>query len=156
MINTSGQAYTIQTIKNLTPATCGYPTRRTRTFIIGWRDDVSNIEVVRPLQCLSENTHVGGFNVPGVIWACMVRWIGLALGSTRPMGSWWRCQRAHAPAAWAHGDVAQCTLASVGNVGNMGRVARGGAISGSSSRRRASRASSRRAQGPWRISRSWR
>ena len=56
MINKSVQAYTIQTIKNLAPATCGYPTRRARTFIIGWRDDVSNIEVARPLQCLIENT----------------------------------------------------------------------------------------------------
>ena len=56
MINMSGQAYTFQTIRHLTPATCGYPTRRTRTFIIGWRDDVSDIEVVRPLQCLIANT----------------------------------------------------------------------------------------------------
>ena len=34
MINRIGQAYTFQTIRHLTPATCGYPTRRTRTFII--------------------------------------------------------------------------------------------------------------------------
>ena len=33
------------------------------------------------------------------------------------MRSWWRCHRAHAPAAWTHGHVAHCTLASVGDVG---------------------------------------
>ena len=32
--------YTIQVVRNLTPAWSGYPTRRKRVFLIGWRADI--------------------------------------------------------------------------------------------------------------------
>ena len=41
VLNTNGAAYTMQPLRNLTPALCGIPARRPRTFIIGWRNDVA-------------------------------------------------------------------------------------------------------------------
>ena len=42
--------YTVQVVRNLTPAWSGYPTRRKRLFIIGWREDIDGARVGAPLQ----------------------------------------------------------------------------------------------------------
>ena len=56
VINRGRTGYTIQTIKNLTPAWSGYPVRRTRLFICGWRQDIGGSDAVtQPLACLIEN-----------------------------------------------------------------------------------------------------
>ena len=44
--------YTIQIVRNLTPAWSGYPTRRKRFFIIGWRADINGTHAGGPLQSL--------------------------------------------------------------------------------------------------------
>ena len=44
--------YTIQMVRNLTPAQSGYPTRRKRLFIIGWRGDIDGAMATQPLQSL--------------------------------------------------------------------------------------------------------
>ena len=41
LIQAGAAMYTIQTVRNSTPALSGYPTRRNRLFIIGWRVDIS-------------------------------------------------------------------------------------------------------------------
>ena len=41
-----GRQYTIQPIRNLTPAFAGYPIKRPRTFFLGWRADVGSAVVV--------------------------------------------------------------------------------------------------------------
>ena len=56
ILNARGAAYTIQPLRNITPALCGFPVRRTRTFIIGWRLDVAAPELaVGPLTDLVGN-----------------------------------------------------------------------------------------------------
>ena len=44
--------YSIQVVRNLTPAWSGYPTRRKRLFIIGWRADIDGTSAAQPLQSL--------------------------------------------------------------------------------------------------------
>jgi hypothetical protein len=46
--------YTIQFVRNLTPAWSGFPTRRKRLFIIGWRADIDGAHAGRPLQSLMD------------------------------------------------------------------------------------------------------
>ena len=49
-------AYVIRPVRNLTPAHSGYPARRTRTFIMGWRHDLVDVATVaQPLECLITN-----------------------------------------------------------------------------------------------------
>ena len=56
ILHARGAAYTIQPLRNITPALCGFPVRRTRTFIIGWRLDVAAPELaVGPLTDLVGN-----------------------------------------------------------------------------------------------------
>ncbi len=47
--------YTLQVVRHLTPASSGYPTRRKRLFIIGWRADINATNAAQPLQCLLES-----------------------------------------------------------------------------------------------------
>ena len=52
-INTKGRTtYTIQTMKNLSPAWAGFPIRRSRLFICGWREDIGQDGVAQPMECL--------------------------------------------------------------------------------------------------------
>ena len=46
--------YTIQVVRNLTPAWSGYPTRRKRVFLIGWRADIDGARAGEPLQSLMD------------------------------------------------------------------------------------------------------
>ena len=46
--------YTIQVARNLTPAWSGYPTRRKRVFLIGWRADIDGARAGEPLQSLMD------------------------------------------------------------------------------------------------------
>ena len=46
--------YTIQVVRNLTPAWSGYPTRRKRVFLIGWREDILWAHAGEPLQSLMD------------------------------------------------------------------------------------------------------
>ena len=46
--------YTIQVVRNLTPAWSGYPTRRKRAFLIGWRADIDGARAGEPLQSLMD------------------------------------------------------------------------------------------------------
>ena len=46
--------YTVQAVRNLTPAWSGYPTRRTRVFLIGWRADIDAASAVKPLKSLMD------------------------------------------------------------------------------------------------------
>ena len=46
--------YTIQVVRNLTPAWSGYPTRRRRVFLIGWRADIDGARAGEPLQSLMD------------------------------------------------------------------------------------------------------
>merc|ERR1711965_662704 len=56
ILNARGAAYTIQPLRNITPGHCGFPVRRTRTFIIGWRLDVAAPELgAGPLADYVEN-----------------------------------------------------------------------------------------------------
>ena len=41
MVQAGAARYTIQMVRNVTPALSGYPTRRKRLFIVGWRVDIS-------------------------------------------------------------------------------------------------------------------
>ena len=55
-INVRGRAtYTIQTLRNLCPSWAGYPIRRRRLFICGWREDIGRDGVTQPLACLVGN-----------------------------------------------------------------------------------------------------
>ena len=51
ILQTSQATYTVQMVRNLTPTWSGYPTRRTRLFIIGWRKDIDG-DLVAPLHSL--------------------------------------------------------------------------------------------------------
>ena len=45
--------YIIQVLRSLGPQAQGYPIKRTRTYFLGWRDDVARfVEVVQPLHHL--------------------------------------------------------------------------------------------------------
>ena len=44
--------YSIQIIRGLIPAWSGYPTRRNRLFITGWRADIDGTSAAQPLQSL--------------------------------------------------------------------------------------------------------
>lgn len=52
VIHNGRVTYTIQTVQSLSPAWCGYPVRRTRLFICGWRQDIGTDTVTEPLKCL--------------------------------------------------------------------------------------------------------
>ena len=54
IIQASVARYTIQVVRNLTPAWSGYPTRRKRLFILGWRSDIDGAIATQPLQSLIE------------------------------------------------------------------------------------------------------
>ena len=47
--------YNIQVVRGMTPAWSGYPTRRKRLFIVGWRCDIQGIDVCMPLRTLMES-----------------------------------------------------------------------------------------------------
>ena len=61
--------YTIQVVRNLTPAWSGYPTRRKRCFLIGWRGDIDGARAGEPLQSLME--------APKMVEQTFLRFLGL-------------------------------------------------------------------------------
>lgn len=61
--------YTIHVVRNLTPAWSGYPTRRKRLFIIGWRSDIDGTRAGEPLQSLMDS--------PMVVENTFLRFLGL-------------------------------------------------------------------------------
>ena len=61
--------YTVQVVRNLSPAWSGYPTRRTRAFLIGWRADIGGARVGEPLQSL--------MNAPMMVEQTFLRFLGL-------------------------------------------------------------------------------
>jgi site-specific DNA-cytosine methylase len=50
VIHNGRVTYTIQTVQSLSPAWCGYPVRRTRLFICGWRQEIGTDTVTEPLK----------------------------------------------------------------------------------------------------------
>ena len=46
--------YTIQVVRNLTPAWSGYPARRKQVFLIGWRAGIDGARAGEPLQPLMD------------------------------------------------------------------------------------------------------
>ena len=46
--------YTIQAVRNLTPAWSGYPARRNQVFLIGWRADIDGARAGEPLLSLMD------------------------------------------------------------------------------------------------------
>jgi len=62
--------YTVQVVRNLTPAWSGYPTRRKRLFIIGWREDtLHDGRAGAPLQSLMD--------APMMVDQTFLRFLGL-------------------------------------------------------------------------------
>ena len=67
--------YTPRVVWNLTPAWSGYPTRRKRLFIIGWRADIDGTNAPQPLQCLIESPlHVEHTFLHFLQWERRVDW----------------------------------------------------------------------------------
>ena len=54
VVQAGSAKYTIQVVRNLTPAWSGYPTRRKRVFLIGWRADIEGASAGEPLQSLMD------------------------------------------------------------------------------------------------------
>ena len=52
IIKAGAAMYTLQMVRNLTPAFSGDPTRRKRLFIIGWRVEMRGATVTQPLLSL--------------------------------------------------------------------------------------------------------
>ena len=61
--------YTVQVVRNLTPAWSGYPARRKRLFIIGWRADIDGARAGEPLQSL--------IDAPMAVEQTFLRFLGL-------------------------------------------------------------------------------
>ena len=61
--------YTVQVVRNLTPAWSGYPGRRKRVFLIGWRADIGGACVGEPLQSLMD--------APMMVEQTFLRFLGL-------------------------------------------------------------------------------
>ena len=61
--------YTIQVVRNLTPAWSGYPTRRKQVFLIGWRADIDGARAGEPLQSL--------MNAPMRVHQSFLRFLGM-------------------------------------------------------------------------------
>ena len=72
IVQTGVSKYTIQAVRNLTPAWSGYPTRRKRLFIIGWREDIDGARVGAPLQSLMD--------APMIVEQTFLRFLGLQRG----------------------------------------------------------------------------
>ena len=57
ILEENGRKYVIQLVRNLGPQMQGYPIRRSRTYFLGWRQDVSSdpMALVAPLHTLTSN-----------------------------------------------------------------------------------------------------
>ena len=53
IVQAGNARYTLQLVRNLTPAWSGYPTRRKRLFFIGWRADIDGAIATQPLESLT-------------------------------------------------------------------------------------------------------
>ena len=69
IVHTGFAMYNIQVIRNVTPAMSGYPTRRKRLFIIGWRQDIDGVGASRSLECLMD--------APMTVQQTYLRYLGL-------------------------------------------------------------------------------
>ena len=117
--------YSIQIIRGLIPAWSGYPTRRNRLFITGWRADIDGTSAAQPLQSL--------LAAPLHVEHSFLRFLRLERGvdwsrvGECPSGRSCRSCR-HRPAGvdWTPWCVARSILADAAVAATAGQSARGG------------------------------